>query len=234
MYLVDKTVVITGAGGGLGKPLAEAFAGKGAQVIAIDSSRENLDKSFNSPNRLIKIVELNLLDEIMTINVLSKVEKECEKIDILCAVAGGFDMGHKVHETPTESWESMLDINIRTLMNTIKAITPGMVKRGAGKIITIGANAAKAGMPDMGAYCAAKSAVMRLTESMALELRPRGINVNCLLPSIIDTKANRDAMPNLDPKKWVDPNDLSEVAVFLASPEANAIHGALIPVVGLS
>ena len=135
MCLVDKIVVVTGAGGGLGKPLAEAFACKGAQVIAIDSNRTKLDKSFDSSYRQINTVELDLLDEMMTVNILSQIEKEFEKIDILCAVAGGFDMGYKVHETPTESWESMLDVNIRTLLNTIKAITPGMVKRGVGKII---------------------------------------------------------------------------------------------------
>jgi len=109
-----------------------------------------------------------------------------------------------------------------------------MLASGGGKIINVGAFTAQKGAANMGAYIAAKSAVIRLTESMAAELREKNINVNCVLPTIIDTPENRAAMPKADPQKWVAPEDLASVIVFLASPAAKAVHGAAIPVTGLS
>jgi NAD(P)-dependent dehydrogenase (short-subunit alcohol dehydrogenase family) len=125
-------------------------------------------------------------------------------------------------------------MNAGTLLNTVQAVVPAMLERRRGKIITIGANAAHKGMADMGAYCAGKSVVMRLSESMSAELRQHGINVNCVLPSIIDTPENRAAMPKADPGNWVAPQQLAAVILFLASDAAAAVHGALIPVTGLS
>jgi len=111
---------------------------------------------------------------------------------------------------------------------------PHMLKAGGGKIVNIGAYSALSGKAEMSAYIASKSAVIRLTESMAAELRGHNINVNCVLPSIIDTPQNRAAMPKADPSKWVAPAALADVLMFLCSPAARAIHGAAIPVVGLS
>ena len=109
-----------------------------------------------------------------------------------------------------------------------------MLEAGGGKIVNVGAFAAQKGAAEMGAYVASKSAVIRLTESMAAELREKNVNVNCVLPTIIDTPENRKAMPAADPRKWVAPEDLANVIVFLASDAARAIHGAAIPVTGLS
>jgi NAD(P)-dependent dehydrogenase (short-subunit alcohol dehydrogenase family) len=109
-----------------------------------------------------------------------------------------------------------------------------MLEQGRGRIVTVGANAARQGMAEMSAYIAAKSAVIRLTESLSAELRGRGINVNCVMPSIIDTPENRNAMPGADPGNWVAPEKLANVILFLASDEASAVHGASVPVVGLS
>jgi NAD(P)-dependent dehydrogenase (short-subunit alcohol dehydrogenase family) len=109
-----------------------------------------------------------------------------------------------------------------------------MIAAGGGKIINIGAYAAQKGAADMAAYIASKSAVIRLTESMALELREKNINVNCVLPTVIDTPQNRAAMPQADPRKWIAPKDLASVIVFLASEGARAIHGAALPITGLS
>src|SRR5581483_216805 len=156
------------------------------------------------------------------------------RIDILCNIAGGFRMGPAVHETPADLWKSMLDINAGTMLNTVQAVVPKMLANGGGKIVNVGAMGGTTGRPNMGAYSAAKSAVIRLTESMAAELREKNINVNCVLPSIIDTPANRADMPQADPKKWVAPADLANVIVFLSSDAARAIHGAAVPVVGLS
>lgn len=115
-----------------------------------------------------------------------------------------------------------------------RAVVPAMLKAGGGKIVNIGAYAAHKGAARMGAYVASKSAVIRLTETMATELREHNINVNCVLPTVLDTPENRAAMPEADPKRWVAPQDLAEVIVFLAADAARAIHGAALPVTGLS
>ena len=143
-------------------------------------------------------------------------------------------MGETVHGLPADKWDLMMDLNARTLLNTTAAVVPGMIDNNSGKIVTIGANAARPGMANMGAYIAAKGAVIRLTETMSAELRSKGVNVNCVMPSIIDTPENRGAMPDADPNAWVSPEQLANVILFLCSEEASAVHGACIPVVGLS
>jgi NAD(P)-dependent dehydrogenase (short-subunit alcohol dehydrogenase family) len=123
---------------------------------------------------------------------------------------------------------------VRTLRNTSRAIVPQMLRQGGGKIVNVGAYSAQRGLAHMGAYTAAKSEVLRLTEAMAAELRAKNINVNCVLPSILDTPQNRADMPEADPARWVSPHDLAQVIAFLASDAARAIHGAGVPVTGLS
>jgi NAD(P)-dependent dehydrogenase (short-subunit alcohol dehydrogenase family) len=143
-------------------------------------------------------------------------------------------MGKPVHETSDADWNVLMDLNARTVLHTARAVVPHMIAAGGGKIVNVGAFAAQKGAANMGAYIASKSAVIRLTETMAAELREKNINVNCVLPTIIDTPQNRADMPKADPKRWVAPGDLANVIVFLASDEARAIHGATLPVTGLS
>jgi NAD(P)-dependent dehydrogenase (short-subunit alcohol dehydrogenase family) len=127
-----------------------------------------------------------------------------------------------------------MDVNARSLVNVAQAVVPHLIERGGGRIVTVGATAALQGGAHMGAYSASKSALVRLSESMAAELKAHGINVNCVLPSIIDTPDNRAAMPDGDPTRWVAPQALAEVIAFLCSDGARAIHGATIPVRGLA
>ena len=140
-------------------------------------------------------------------------------------------MGTPVHETTDGDWASC-STSTCVLLNAVRAVVPHM--SAGGKIINVGAASALKGVAGMGAYCAAKSAVIRITEAMAAELREKNINVNCVLPTIIDTPENRAAMPGADPARWVQPEDLAQVFVFLASPAARAIHGAAVPVSALS
>lgn len=230
-----RTIMITGATGNLGRAVAAAFAGQGAQLALVGHSPEKLLTEFggDTPDRLL--IAANLLDRA---EVDAGVEMAIAKfgaIDVLCNLAGGFRMGEAVHETSDGNWDFMFDVNTRTLLHMARAVVPRMIARGAGgKIVNVGAFAAQKGVAEMGAYIAAKSSVIRLTEAMAAELRQQGINVNCVLPTIIDTPENRAAMPNADPSKWVDPNDLASVIAFLASDAARAIHGAALPVTGLS
>ncbi len=227
-----KVVVVTGASGGLGPAVVRYFTERSAQVIALGQSAKKLAEKLPYPE-----VEHRVCDLLSTEDVQSCVEEIVSKnhrIDILVCVAGGFDMGTKVHQTPVEQWERLNDLNVKTVLNICRAVVPAMEAQGSGKVITVGANAAHQGVPNMGAYCASKAALMRFTEAMSQELRNKGINVNAVLPSIIDTADNRKAMPNADPSKWVAPEDLAAVIGFLASYQAKAVHGALIPVTGLS
>ena len=128
----------------------------------------------------------------------------------------------------------MLDINSRTMLNSVRGAVPAMLERGGGAIINVGAKAALASPGAMAPYTASKSIVIRATESMSAELKDRGFNVNCVLPTALDTPQNREEMPNADPSRWVEPAALAEVILFLASPAARAVHGAAIPVTGLS
>ena len=128
----------------------------------------------------------------------------------------------------------MFDINVTTVRRVVSAAMPQFVAKGRGSIVNVGAYGALRGMANMGAYLAAKSAVMRLTESLSEEVKSQGINVNAVLPSVIDTPTNRTAMPDADVGQWVSPTDLGEVVCFLGSDKAKAIHGALLPVTGLA
>jgi len=179
-------------------------------------------------------IQTNLLDAQSVQAAVDQVRQRFGRIDVLCNLAGGFRMGAPVHETSDKDWDFLFNLNARTVLNMAKAVVPGMIKSGGGKIVNVGAYAAQKGAARMGAYIASKSAVIRLTETMAAELREQNINVNCVLPTIIDTPENRAAMPDADPRKWVAPQDLAAVVLFLASDAARAIHGAAIPVTGLS
>lgn len=228
MNLQGKVAVVTGAAGALGRVVAATFASAGASLVLVDVTEAALKSAY--PGSGAKLVAVNLLDATAVKSALA----DLPRVDILCNIAGGFRMGPPVHETPADLWKSMLDINAGTMINTVQAVVPKMLANGGGKIVNVGAMGGVTGRPNMGAYSAAKSAVIRLTESMAAELREKNINVNCVLPSIIDTPANRADMPGADPKKWVAPADLASVIVFLSSEVSRAIHGAAIPVVGLS
>ena len=229
MQFTDRTVMITGASGNLGRALAEAFAGLGANLVLLDVKRGALK---DDPRRVF--LEANLLDAQSARAATEKALQRFGRIDALCNIAGGFRMGAPVHETKDADWDFLFGLNARSVLHMARAVVPHMLSAGSGKIVNIGAFAAQRGAANMGAYVASKSVVIRLTETMAAELREKNINVNCVLPTIIDTPENRAAMPKADPGRWVAPQDLAAVIVFLASDAARAIHGAAIPVSGLS
>ena len=229
-----KTVMITGAAGNLGRATAAAFGTAGANLVLVDLYGHLLDAAYPADEGHMVKYPLNLMvpDEIEA--AVAEAEGRFGQIDVLAGIAGGFHMGETVHSLPGDKWELMMDLNARTLLNTTAVVVPKMIENSSGKIVTIGANAARQGMANMGAYIAAKSAVIRLTETMSSELRGKGVNVNCVMPSIIDTPENRSAMPTADPNNWVSPEKLANVILFLCSEEASAVHGACIPVIGLS
>jgi len=222
-----RTVMLTGAAGNLGRAVAAAFGD--ANLVLLDLKRGSLQDGERQ-----MFIAADLLDAKSVQAAVDQAVQRFKRIDVLCNIAGGFRMGSPVHETSDKDWDFMLDVNARTVLNMSRAVVPVMLGGGGGKIVNIGAFAAQKGAAEMGAYIASKSAVIRLTETMAAELREQNINVNCVLPTIIDTPENRAAMPKADPKRWVAPQDLAQVIVFLASDAARAIHGAALPVTGLS
>jgi NAD(P)-dependent dehydrogenase (short-subunit alcohol dehydrogenase family) len=229
----NRTVIVTGAAGNLGSAVAEEFAQRGANLVLVDLNREALEAAYGNWGKSL-VAPSNLLEQAQVDATVAEVVERFGRIDVLVNLAGGFRMGEPVHATAPANWNFMLDINVRSLLNAVHAVVPYMLQQGSGRIINVGAYAAQKGAAQMGAYIAAKSAVIRLTETMAAELREQGINVNCVLPTIIDTPQNRAAMPKADPAKWVAPPDLAKVIAFLASDAARAVHGAALPVTGLS
>jgi NAD(P)-dependent dehydrogenase (short-subunit alcohol dehydrogenase family) len=229
-----QTVMITGAAGNLGHSLARFFSALGAKLVLVDRHRASLEAAFGDDGPRQLLAPADLLDPAQAEAVARSAIARFGRIDVLCNLAGGFRMGMAVHETSALDWDFMFDINVRTMLNSVRAVVPSMIENGGGKIVTVGAYSAQHGRAHMGPYCAAKGAVIRFTESMAAELREKNINVNCVLPSIIDSPENRAAMPDQDPSRWVAQDDLASVIGFLASDAARAIHGAALPVTALS
>jgi NAD(P)-dependent dehydrogenase (short-subunit alcohol dehydrogenase family) len=221
--LENLHVVITGAAGTLGQAAAEKAREYGATVTGLDIV-DTADLDNTDAYR-----QLNLLDRNATIACFGSLGK----VDALFNIAGGFAMGDDAADPDSEQWDRMFSINVDTMRNATMAAVPGMVGQGRGRIVNIGALGALSGQGAMSAYCCAKSSVMRLTESLSEELRHENVNVNAVLPSIIDTSPNREGMPDADFSEWVSPDKLAEVICFLASDRASAVHGALIPVRGL-
>jgi NAD(P)-dependent dehydrogenase (short-subunit alcohol dehydrogenase family) len=228
-----RTVLITGAAGHLGKAVVANFAAQGARLVLLDRHQAALDASFGTLADCVRL-GVDLLDSAQTDGAVATAAARAGGIDVLCHIAGGFRMGKPVHAIADADWEFLFDINPRTLRNIARAVVPRMIAQRGGKIVTVGAFAAQRGVANMGAYTAAKSATIRLTEAMSAELREHGINVNCVLPTIIDTPDNRASMPDADPDRWVAPAALADVIAFLASDAARAVHGASLPVTGLS
>lgn len=228
MTLKDQVILVAGGGGALGQAVLAVARAQGATVLAMDARVDHLGDLADVA------IAVDLLDAAAVGAALTQLLNQHARIDALVNVVGGFAMGDPVHATSADLIEQMLDLNVRTVLNTVQAVVPHMQQQQHGRVVNVGAVAAQAGVANMGAYVASKSMLMRLTESMAEELRAQGINVNGVLPSIIDTPANRAAMPEAAFDAWVRPSDLAAVICFLCSDAARAVHGALIPVRGLS
>ena len=194
---------------------------QGARVLRLDIARdESLTNSY----------AVDLTNADATFELIQSLGP----FDGLINLAGGFAMGTESWDSSEDQWDLMFSLNVSTMRNAVKAAVPVLLERQGGSIVNVGAYGAREGQGLMGAYCASKSVVMRLTETLAEELKTKGINVNAVLPTVIDTAANRAAMPDAEPADWVSPDDLAAVICFLSSPAARAVNGALIPVRGLS
>lgn len=231
MDLKAKTIVITGGFGVLGAAVAECASSAGARPVLVDfAAKASAGQAPRlSPDALL-LGGVDLTDAAMAGKAMAAAAEQSGRIDVLLNIAGGFSW-QTLEDGGIEPWDRLYALNVKTAATATRAALPWLLKSDGAAIVNVGANAAtKAGM-GMGAYAASKAAVAKLTESLAEELKGR-VRVNAVLPSIIDTPQNRADMPEADPSAWVAPADLAEVMLFLASDQARAVTGALVPVTG--
>ncbi|MGD1983755.1 MAG: SDR family NAD(P)-dependent oxidoreductase [Chromatiaceae bacterium] len=232
----NKVVVVTGAAGNLGQSVARRFAAAGARLALLDLNAEGLDHVLESLSgqAAARSYPGNLIDPAATSDILQQVVDDFGGIDVLANIAGGFTMGPLIQDTEDREWDFMMNLNVRTVFNTCRRAIPVMLDNGGGRIINVSARAAENGKGRMGPYCASKAAVRTLTESLAAENKFDNITVNCILPGTVDTPENRESMADADFSRWVPPDALADVVLFLASDAARCVTGAAIPVYGQS
>jgi len=229
--LEGKVALITGAAGALGGAVVAAFAAAGATLALTDRSAEKLRAAAGDAHWQ-RACELT--DGEAVVAMMDAAARELGRLDVLVNCHGMYHGGPPVHETPLGDWDLIMDADGRSVFHTCRAVVPHLLRAGSGRIVSVGARAALAGGAGNAIYTAAKSAVVRLTESMAAELRERGVGVNCVLPGTIDTPANRASRPDADFTRWVAPAAIADVILFLCSESARGVNGAAIPVYGLS
>ncbi len=234
--LTGKVVMITGAAGNLGGAVAQTCAAAGATLALVDRNAKRLDALIAQLESGVAAASFpaDLLDQASVDAAVAGIRERFGCVEVLANIAGGFTMGPRLHETSDQDWDLMLDLNVRSVFHTCRAVVPGMLAAGGGRIVNIAARAALEGKAKMGPYCAAKAAVITLSETLAAEYKFDGINVNCILPGTIDTPQNRADMPDADHSQWVPPAAIADVVLFLVSAASRAVTGAAIPVYGRS
>ena len=221
-----KVIVATGASGALGKVVAETALARGARVAGVDHASSQIPATDNR----IELGDVDLSDAAAAKKAIDAVAAHFGRLDALVNIAGGFAF-ETVADGDPKTWQHMYALNVLTALNASRSATPHLLASGDGRIVNVGAMGALQAGSGMGAYAASKAGVHRLTEALAAEWKGR-ITVNAVLPSIIDTPANRASMPRADFAKWVTPQELAEVILFLVSDAASAVTGALLPVSG--
>jgi NAD(P)-dependent dehydrogenase (short-subunit alcohol dehydrogenase family) len=228
-----KVVLITGGTGALGRAVAQAFGTLNATTVVtyiIDEERDDVKAKIKT---IAELVKADITKEDQAKKLVSHVINTYDRIDVLVNVVGGYLGGKTVAELDETEWDKMISMNLKSAFLISKHVIPLMVSAKHGKMVHI---SSRTGLKSDGydsAYSASKSGLIRLVESISEEVKEHNINVNCILPSTIDTEANRKAMPNSDFSKWVKTEDLANVVLFLCSEEAKVINGAAIPAYGL-
>jgi len=226
--LSGRVIAVSGGFGALGRAVAATLAGCGATVASIDFAAA---PATGQTAGVHLYGGVDLTDEPAASSLMTRIVHDSGRLDGLINIAGGFHW-EKLEGGALETWDSMYRINLRTAVVACKTALPFLVKSGNGRIVNIGAMGAIKAGAGMGAYAASKAGVAKLTEALAEELKDRGVTVNAILPSMIDTPRNRLDMPDADFSRWVAPSAIAEVIAFLLSDAAGAVTGALIPVAG--
>jgi NAD(P)-dependent dehydrogenase (short-subunit alcohol dehydrogenase family) len=221
-----KVIVVTGALGALGRIFVDEALARGARVAAVDHAPTKVPATA----KRIELGGVDLTDAGRARNAIEAAATHFGRLDALVNIAGGF-VFEAIAQGDPQSWQRMHALNVMTALNTSQAAIPHLAASGAGRIVNVGAMGAQQAGAGMGPYAASKAGVHRLTEALAAEWKGK-ITVNAVLPSTIDTPANRASMPKADFAKWVSPKELAEVILFLVSDAASAVTGALLPVSG--
>ncbi len=227
-----KVIIVAGAAGNVGAAVARLLASRGARVAAVDALASPLAAmvgNLDNPDRHLAIPDVDLKDPASAAAMVGRVVATLGGLHGVATTVGGFAMGD-LASTDLAAWDAMFTLNVKTTWNMYRAAVPALRAAGGGSLVGIGSAAGLRGSSQMAPYAATKSAVMRLTESLADELRPDRIRVNAVLPTTIDTPQNRAAMPDADRSRWVTPAEVAEAMLFLLSHAASGISGALLPV----
>jgi NAD(P)-dependent dehydrogenase (short-subunit alcohol dehydrogenase family) len=223
----SRSIVITGAAGALGQAAAHHFLGEGARLALIGRDEASVRRAFagriDTPPHLF--VGADVTSEAGMAEAAVRIEQALGRVDVLVHVAGGFEMGEPVHALSRAAWDRMMDLNAWSFVAVTKAFVPQMLGDGAGKVVAVSAAGAARGEAQMAAYAASKSALQRLVEALSREVRGRGLNVNSIAPTIMDTPANRASMPKADHSAWVSTAVAAQTIGWLASDAALAVHG---------
>jgi NAD(P)-dependent dehydrogenase (short-subunit alcohol dehydrogenase family) len=230
--LTDRVALVTGAAGNLGRAVSKRLAAEGARLVLVDQEGERLAAlAAEIGGALSESADLSRPEAVEAL--IGRLEAAVGRVEIVVHTVGGFAAGKPVHEETLETLQRMYALNVVPIYVFCGRIARHMVERGVkGKIAIVLARAAYKGAANAAAYAATKAAAQRLMESMALELRDRGINVNGVAPSIIDTPPNRAAMADADFSRWVTPDSLADATAFLVSDAARDLHGVTLDVFG--
>lgn len=231
--LAERVILVTGAGGNLGSAVVQLLAGRGALLVAMERTEASLGRALSGldAERVLAVPGIDLRDPAASRSLVDHALQRFGRVDGLVHTVGGFAMADS-DGWDLAHWMGLLEINLVTTLNLSRAVAAAMRSSGRGSIVTIGSAAAARAGRGMAAYAAAKSAVLRLTESLADELKTHGVRANCVLPGTIDTPQNRAAMPKADTSRWVTPAEIAEVIAFLLSDAASGVTGSGIPVTG--
>ena len=230
-----RNVLITGGTGILGSAVTKAYLAQGETVAVtylFDNEVERF-KQFNPElSENVTFLFANVTEEAEVQKTIEAFVSKFGSLDVLINIVGGFVGGIPTAELEEDRWDFMMDLNLKSVFLCCKAAIPHMTAQSYGKIINVSARAGLKGEAGLSAYCVSKGGVRTLTESLAAEVMDSGINVNAIMPSIMDTPANRESMPDEDHDRWVAPADVAKVICFLTSDDATIINGAAIPVYG--
>jgi NAD(P)-dependent dehydrogenase (short-subunit alcohol dehydrogenase family) len=228
---MQRTVVVTGGTGALGRALAQAFHAAGDRVVVpwiVDRERDEVSQLWRTAlqDGRALLVEADVADEAGA----AELARRAAGVEVLVNAVGGFGGGTRLEDTPLELFDRMYRINVRSAVATTRALLPAMVTRQTGAIINVASQAAIDTPGGLSAYSASKAALIALTRTLQNELAATGVRVNAVVPTTIDTPANREAMPDADPSQWTPPERIAEVVLWLASDAGAAVRGGLIPV----
>lgn len=224
----NKIALITGGTGALGSQLLKFFASHGATTIGtyLDESKMNI---ISSKSQGVDFIQCNTLIDTEVSSLISNIAEKYGRIDILVNTVGGFLGGKTVFQIQEAEWDKMFGVNLKSAFLVTKYVIPLMIQSGYGRIVHISSYTGWTANGFDSAYAASKAGLIRFVESVSKELRDQDLNINCVLPSIIDTETNRKAMPDADAKHWVTIEELANIIAFLCSDDSRAITGSAIP-----